>query len=362
MKQNHRTAFGRPISAVVTKPQAVQDGSGLCDKWALLTALTQAAGHYGLNHRNLAVLRALLSFHPDRLIAPVPRSCIVFPANATLSTRLSGMPESTLRRHLARLVEAGIVSRHDSATRKRFPRGRAGEGRTAFGFDLSPLARLAPVLVEQARAAEQEHRELQARRAELAALRQQVIDLCGPSTATDDAFKTLRRKPMAEALTCAIAALKEVLETLEMSACDNQNERHIHTEFKILSVEQTGDPIGETDDTPSFGAVVAQCREYRSYFPEPACGWQDLSRSAHALAPMIGIDRAVYAQAQAAMGPKRAITAVLCILENLARIANPGGYLRRLMQSHMAGQLDMHRLLEHASGGELSAGNVKIGL
>ena len=43
MKQNHRTAFGRPISAVVTKPQAVQDGSGLCDKWALLTALTQAA-------------------------------------------------------------------------------------------------------------------------------------------------------------------------------------------------------------------------------------------------------------------------------------------------------------------------------
>lgn len=94
------------------------------DKWQILDALSAAAEEFELNHRTLSVLRALITFLPAREITAELNSCIVFPSNRTLSERLHGMPESTLRRHLAKLVELGIISRHDSANRKRFARAR----------------------------------------------------------------------------------------------------------------------------------------------------------------------------------------------------------------------------------------------
>ena len=50
------------------------------------------------------------------------------------------MPASTLRRHLAVLVDAGLIIRRDSPNGKRYARkDDAGEIELAFGFDLSPL-------------------------------------------------------------------------------------------------------------------------------------------------------------------------------------------------------------------------------
>ncbi len=48
------------------------------------------------------------------------------------------MPGSTMRRHVARLVEAGLLMRRDSPNGKRYVR-KTGEERVAFGFDLSRL-------------------------------------------------------------------------------------------------------------------------------------------------------------------------------------------------------------------------------
>lgn len=60
----------------------------------------------GIQSNSLAVLDALLSFYPENdLRQDVP--LIVFPSNAQLSLRAHGMAGSTLRRHLAVLVEAG---------------------------------------------------------------------------------------------------------------------------------------------------------------------------------------------------------------------------------------------------------------
>ncbi|MFW8642788.1 helix-turn-helix domain-containing protein [Rhizobium beringeri] len=57
------------------------------------------------------------------------RGLIVFPSNAQLSIRARGMTAATLRRHLAGLVDAGLILRKDSANGKRFARrDRAGEG------------------------------------------------------------------------------------------------------------------------------------------------------------------------------------------------------------------------------------------
>lgn len=342
MKQDHQTSFGRQISAV-----AMISDTGMADKWHLLAALTEAADAYGLCHRSLGVLRALLSFHRDRMIGAAPLSAIVFPANATLSQRLGGMPESTLRRHLATLLRAGIVSRHDSANRKRYARGAAGPAQLAFGFDLSPLARHADAIDTAAAQARAHRAQLQQLRCELAALRQQALDLSGPDDLTEEAFKILRRKPDAAQLSQAIDALRNHLETEKPSACGVQNERHIQQDSKIYSEEPRH--VSKTQ-TPGFEAVVTQCSEYLSFFPEHVHDWQGLSRVAHAVAPMMGIEQSLYADAIMRMGHIKAITAVLCILESLGRIKNPGGYLRRLIERDGAGQVDFVRLLDQSTG------------
>lgn len=65
---------------------------------------------------------------------------MVFPSNIQLSIRAHGIAEATLRRHLALLVEAGLIIRKDSANGKRYARkDEDGSIEHAFGFDISPL-------------------------------------------------------------------------------------------------------------------------------------------------------------------------------------------------------------------------------
>nr|WP_252869921.1 helix-turn-helix domain-containing protein [Brucella pituitosa] len=70
-----------------------------------------------LNDRCLAVLSSLLSFLPDDDMNEKPASSFSI-QSPTIAAR--HLPESTLRRHLASLVEAGIIARKDSPTRKRY--------------------------------------------------------------------------------------------------------------------------------------------------------------------------------------------------------------------------------------------------
>lgn len=109
------------------------------NKWKLFRAVCEARPSLGVTDRALTVLDALLTFYPaDELSAE--RGLIVFPSNAQLSIRARGMTAATLRRHLAGLVDAGLIVRKDSANGKRYARrGRAGEVEEAFGFSLAPL-------------------------------------------------------------------------------------------------------------------------------------------------------------------------------------------------------------------------------
>ncbi|MDG3579124.1 helix-turn-helix domain-containing protein, partial [Rhizobium sp. YJ-22] len=75
-------------SAVAKRQHALKtEGSGndagTADKWQLLRALTEARVAYGLSDRTLAVLEALTSFHPDRLLDG-RNPIIVFPSNVEL--------------------------------------------------------------------------------------------------------------------------------------------------------------------------------------------------------------------------------------------------------------------------------------
>ncbi len=85
------------------------------------------------------MLSSLLSFLPDDELLE-KSGIVVFPSNRQLSLRAHGMPESTLRRHLASLIEAGIIARKDSPTRKRYAhKDKEGGVELAFGFSFAPL-------------------------------------------------------------------------------------------------------------------------------------------------------------------------------------------------------------------------------
>ncbi|MDN5568462.1 MAG: replication initiation protein, partial [Paracoccus sp. (in: a-proteobacteria)] len=107
MRHISTTPFGRrPVTAGLLATQALAEGpapSCIPDKWALLRDLTAARSAFGVSDRDLAVLAALMSFHPGAKLTD-DHGLIVFPSNASLSERAHGMAESTLRRHLAALV------------------------------------------------------------------------------------------------------------------------------------------------------------------------------------------------------------------------------------------------------------------
>ena len=107
-------------------------------KWQVFRAICTAKGRIGVSERALAVLDALLSFHPETTLSG--DGLIVFPSNQQLALRAHGMAPATLRRHLAALVDCGLIIRRDSPNGKRFARkGQGGAIEMAFGFDLGPL-------------------------------------------------------------------------------------------------------------------------------------------------------------------------------------------------------------------------------
>ncbi len=93
---------------------------------------------------------------------------VVFPSNRQLALRAHGMAPATLRRHLAALVEAGLIIRRDSPNGKRYARKADAEARgegerfaDVFGFDLAPLAARAPEFEAMAEELRRERRAAQ---------------------------------------------------------------------------------------------------------------------------------------------------------------------------------------------------------
>lgn len=155
---------GRGLSAGMLAAQALAADcpaeATLDDKWQLLRNLTDARHAFRLSDRAVAVLSALLSFHKDAAISAA--GCVVFPSNRKLSERAHGISESTLRRALAQLVEAGLIIRKDSPNGKRYPKGNAPAD--AYGFDLTPLIARQQEIAAAAEAVKEERkREREAR-------------------------------------------------------------------------------------------------------------------------------------------------------------------------------------------------------
>ncbi len=103
---------------------------------------------------------------------------VVFPSNRELSIRAHGMAPATLRRHLACLVEAGLIIRRDSPNGKRFARrGQGGEIENAFGFDLTPLVARAGEIENLAEEVRAENRAIALLREKITLARRDIVKM-----------------------------------------------------------------------------------------------------------------------------------------------------------------------------------------
>ncbi|RUM23464.1 replication initiation protein RepC [Rhizobium vallis] len=244
------------------------------DKWKLYRALCEAKPLLGITDRALAVVNALLSFYPKGELSE-ENGLVVFPSNAQLSLRAHGMAEQTIRRHLAILIEAGLLIRKDSPNGKRYARKeQGGEIREAFGFSLAPLLVRAEEIERLAGEVVAERLLLQRLRERLTLCRRDIaklIEMALEEGAAGDwdgihlYFRTvverLPRSPSAEQVAEALDELEllrdEITNQLEMQVkTKNQGGNAQHSERHI----QNSNPQSTIELEPSFepkqGATV----------------------------------------------------------------------------------------------------------
>lgn len=384
------TPFRRPINAAILHYQAAaqQDlpPSGV-NKWEALRELAAARIAFGLSDRDLSVLQALVSFHQATIVGGNHSETVVHPSNKAICERLNGMPCSTMRRHLANLVQTGFVVRRDSPNGKRYAR-RYGDEKIAFGFDLAPLAQRFVEVCEAAeavRAAEERYKRLRSTvslmRRDLAglvdygrslrpdrAIWDQASDLC-VLTARD-----LRRKldfaelqQIETALSEALNAIRDLLEPVQsedMSTNEVTYEQHYQNSNKdsydfeprlekaqgegsvsdlatsLVAVGRTDEPVPIDNNLPRIplGLVLAACSEYQTYAERPVRHWHDLVRVADVIRPMMGVSPSAWDEAKQYMGPEEASVVILAMLERFGDIRSPGGYLRSLSAKAALGE------------------------
>lgn len=386
MERLSTTPFGqRPVTAGLLKAAArANDAPALphIDKWELLRTLCTARAAYQITDREIGVLEALLSFHPDKRLGG-NADMVVFPSNRALMERCHGMAESTLRRHLARLVDTGLILRHDSPNGKRYARRDVGgDVLRAFGFDLRPLLVRAPEIsqaAEVARAAAERLRDLrervslQKRDAQKLALYAQEQGHMGPWEALLldllDVTRCLRRKLSLDELEEMGVRVSELLDQVlkyvskaeDMSGNDAVSGRHhqnSNTDTSDLEpcleksraadvdTSDAGDRIKVKPEVPiPFGLVLRAVPEALEYAQGPVSSFDDLARLGAFLRGMIGISPSAWEDAVDAMGPEIAGITVCCLLQRIDDIRAPGGYLRKLTEQARDSKYSVSRVV-----------------
>lgn len=376
----------RPIShahlRVIERPEASVPGKPV-NKWELLRELSKAQAAFGVSERDLTVLQGLLSFFPDDALGG-NTEMVVFPSNKAICERLNGMPCSTMRRHLARLVDAGLLMRRDSPNGKRYVRKR-GEDRVAFGFDLSPLYCRAEEIARAAEAVREAEDRVRRLREVVSLMRRDLAALAEfgeeiqPGLGLWDQLgdtavltaRALRRKLSLADLSAYRTELESLLDqarnvidgldTEEMNTNDAQFEHHHHSSNKeSIDLEPTLEKGGAAAGTPEadpcapeaevkepdmrrvpkmpLQLVLTSCPSLKTFYQGDIRHWHQLFDAACHVRPAMGISVSAWEEAQRCMGPEQASIVVVAMLERFADIRSPGAYLRALTSKAAAGE------------------------
>lgn len=360
-------------------------------KWKIFQAICRARPSLGVTERALSVLNALLTFHPETALTGED-DLVVFPSNQLLSLRAHGMPASTLRRHLAVLVDAGLIVRRDSPNGKRYARkGASGEIELAFGFDLSPLVVRSEEFESLAAAVEAEARAIKLARERITLCRRDIAKMI--ATGIEEGVPTRRggqgpadwaevhagfrsivegipRTATRVQLEAAADELSQLaddilnllethVKTQDMSANESRSERHIQNsnpdpliDLEPVFREGRAARAVPEPETPRvaetaypLGLVMKACPDIADYAKGGISNWRDLLATAAVVRSMLGISPSAWEEAQAVMGEMQAAVVVACILQRGAAIRSAGGYLRGLTEKARAGEFSLGPIL-----------------
>jgi replication initiation protein RepC len=385
--ENVATPFGRrQVSLAAIRRQSADvtlEEGAVANKWKILQAVSTAIEKFELQPNSVAVLNALLSFYPETDLRQGAQM-IVFPSNVQLSLRAHGMAGATMRRHLAALVDAGLITRRDSANGKRFARKNAvGKIQSAFGFDLSPLLVRAKAIAKLASDVENERAILRHKREDLTVIRRDVRKLItaalldglpGDWTSLDEAYREIAvripRSPslplLNEAMENMVSLRAEVLNRLEIldndnigSSSDAPDEQHIQNSNTESQFEFTKADKGVgTISSSKPSSVLEPAKEYPLNMILRACpsvsdygpggriqNWRDLLDATSVIRSTLGITPSAYADACAKMGHQAAAISVACILQRAPLIHSAGGYLRDLTRKAVLGRFSVGPML-----------------
>jgi replication initiation protein RepC len=340
-------------------------------KWKVFQTIREARELIGATDRALAILNALLSFHPETELTG-DGELIVWPSNEQLMARANGMPATTLRRHLAVLVDCGLIIRRDSPNGKRFARkGRGGQVEQAYGFDLAPIVARAGEFKELADTVRAEKNALRIAKERLTLLRRDIVKLIetgieenvpgnwGRVYQTYQAIvcRLPRSAPrqLIEDICCDLHGLyTEILEVLESfaktqnpDANESHSGRHIQnsnpdsifeSEDRSRNKNEAGGSAAETDNVRSLpkrelplGIVLDACPNLRELTQGGEIRhWRDFLAAAELARPMLAISPSAWRDACEVMGEQHAAITLAAIYQRSDQINSAGGYLRSL--------------------------------
>lgn len=363
--------------AMISNQRQAQDipADKSVDKWQVYRWLCEGRALIGVGDRTLSVLNALLSFYPDSELSE-ENGLIVFPSNAQLSLRAHGMPDGTLRRHLAALVNAGLIVRKDSPNGKRYARkNRAGEIEEAFGLSLAPLLARAEEFEAAAEQVRGEARALKLMRERITLHRRDIgklIDtaleeeLPGNWKALYTRFRSLvdalpRRAPLheLEIIVEQFATLHDDVDNLLnnhvkteiINANDVQNERqHSNSNTESLlesepALEKAKAEKPEPAKSWPLSFVLKACPDITDYASTDINSWRELMMTAAQVRGYLGISPSAYEEALDVMGQENTATVIACILQRAQHIQSAGGYLRALTDKARVGAFSVGPML-----------------
>ena len=407
------TPFGRrtmSLCLLATQAQAKSvDPEKTVHKWKVVQALTEAKDRLGLPDRALAVLNALLSFHQETTLT-AGDALVVFPSNTKLAARAHGVAPTTLRRHLAILVDVGIVIRRDSPNGKRYARrGEGGEISEAFGFDLTPLVARAEEFEALAAEVVAEKKALRLARERVTLARRDITklialgmdegipgDWAGLHATYLALVGALKRSATTQILLAAATDLEELakdianhLELFVNSQKSDGNESHnghhkqnskpdpyvfepafekdrgeaerLQTQPEPCEEQDEGVPAA-SDQRVRLGTplpmVLEACPDILDYFPQNASAspdWSGFLKAAELVRAMLGISPDAWRDAVETMGQADASIVVAAILQKGDEVRFPGGYLRALTEKKRAGEFSVGPVLMALIGTKLKA-------
>jgi len=378
------TPFGRrPMSlGMIASQVAAQNApsDATVHKWHVFRDIKEARLALGATDRALAILDALLSFHPETAFYG-DSALVVWPSNEQLIGRANGMSPATLRRHLANLVDCGIIIRRDSPNGKRYARkGQGGEVEQAFGFDLSPIVARATEFKALAEAMRAEKKAYKLVKERLTICRRDIVKMieAGIEEGVPANWGTVQQayqaivgrlprtapRQVIEAIAGELdelwAEIREVLESfvesMNPSANESQTERHIQnsnpdsrseSERGLGTRNEASGSTGESDNVRSLprrelplGIVLDACPNLL-WLVKGGGGirnWREFLAAAEVARPVLGISPSAWEDAQVAMGEQQAAIALAAIHQKSDQIRSPGGYLRNLTERAKEGK------------------------